>query len=422
MTQFPVNKRRLRYPGIPALLLFWSLVGSVAYSRNYLQNPGVGFARIASDLSVALFCFWPWAFLGPLVFQLEKRFPLGPLVPMGKNRWLRNAGILLLAGLGICYLAYLMTALLYLVHALLFSLPKGDPWRIWQAAAPEMFFQVFLYVITVQAAVVFRNWMRLEDQERERAALLLEKSRLEASLKAAELNVLRMRLNPHFLFNTLQNVSVLAQEDPKVASQMLTRLGDLLRAALRSETEPEVPLSAEIALTESYLHVEKMRFADRLNVSIDLAPGTVQAMVPTLLLQPLVENAIRHGLNGCASRGLISIRSELASRQLVLTVRDNGQGVAGACLDDLVLGVGLASTRERLARMYKEDAELALRGLPEGGTEVRVRLPFRSAPCVRQQTSCYKPTQDNQNLLSRLSGGLPQPEAEGSASPLRNSR
>src|SRR5207248_2891930 len=111
------------------------------------------------------------------------------------------------------------------------------------------------------------------DQERERAALLLEKSRLEASLKAAELNVLRMRLNPHFLFNTLQNVSVLAQEDPKVASQMLTRLGDLLRAALRSETEPEVPLSAEIALTESYLHVEKMRFADRLNVSIDLAPG-----------------------------------------------------------------------------------------------------------------------------------------------------
>ena len=194
MTQFPVNKRKLRYPGIPALLLFWSLVGSVAYSRNYLQNPGVGFARIASDLSVALFCFWPWAFLGPLVFQLEKRFPLGPLGPMGKNRWLRNAGILLLAGLGICYLAYLMTALLYLVHALLFSLPKGDPWRIWQAAAPEMFFQVFLYVITVQAAVVFRNWMRLEDQERERAAV--KQFTAEKFLETCNLTANRRLLDP----------------------------------------------------------------------------------------------------------------------------------------------------------------------------------------------------------------------------------
>lgn len=384
MAQPDVSKRRIRYPGIPALLLFWSFVGVVAYSRNYLQHTTWGFTKVASDLLIWLACFWPWAFLGPVVFKLEKRFCLG------RQRWLRSGAALLFAGCGLSYAAYLATASLCLVYAQLFSLPKGDPWRIWAAPTPELYLQVFLYVITLQAGAIIRNWIRLEDQDRERAELLLEKSRLEASLKAAELSVLRMRLNPHFLFNTLQNISVLAQDEPKVASQMLTRLGDLLRAALRSETEPEVPLSGEIALSESYLAVEKMRFPDRLNVAIDLAPETTSAMVPTLLLQPLVENAIKHGMNGSGRSGRISIRSELAGRQLVLTVRDNGKGVPAKSLDEIVLGVGLASTRERLARMYKERGELSLRGLPEGGVEVRVALPFRTAPYGSCESASYE--------------------------------
>src|SRR5262249_37804587 len=150
-----------------------------------------------------------------------------------------------------------------------------------------------IYWVSVAGGALFRNWIRYQQQENERAQLLLEKSRLEASLRQAELEVLRMRLNPHFLFNTLQNISVLAQEEPKVASQMLPRLGDLLRSALRSTGEAETPLREEIALTEAYIAIEQMRFANRLQVTMDLSPSTLDALVPTLLLQPIVENAIR---------------------------------------------------------------------------------------------------------------------------------
>jgi LytS/YehU family sensor histidine kinase len=196
-------------------------------------------------------------------------------------------------------------------------------------------------------------------------------------LKQAELEALRMRLNPHFLFNTLQNISVLAQQDPKTASQMITRLGDLLRTAFRRDAQPEVTLETELGLTQAYVDVERMRFRERLSVRVEIAPGTEQSMVPTFLLQPLVENAIKHGLSELRASGQIQIRSAKEEDRLVLWVSDNGTGLAAENLQQLELGVGLGSTCERLARMYPEKHELAVRKLQEGGTEVRVVLPFR---------------------------------------------
>ena len=142
------------------------------------------------------------------------------------------------------------------------------------------------------SAYAIRSLIQLRNREREAAQLALEKAELETSLRQAELETLRTRLNPHFLFNCLQNISVLAEEDPKIANQMLTRLGELLRTALRQNAAPEIPLDAEIALTKSYIAVEKVRFSDRLSVLFDVASESVQALVPTFLLQPLVENAI----------------------------------------------------------------------------------------------------------------------------------
>jgi len=138
--------------------------------------------------------------------------------------------------------------------------------------------------------------------------------------------------------------------------------------------------SSSAALTESYLAVEQMRFGDRLKVLLELAPGTTEAMVPTLLLQPLVENAIRHGLRNIAENGVIAIRSEISAQRLVLTVTDNGSGVCCSSLEELDLGIGLASTRDRLAGMYKQDGLLAIAGRSQGGTEVRLTLPLRMAP------------------------------------------
>jgi two-component system LytT family sensor kinase len=143
---------------------------------------------------------------------------------------------------------------------------------------------------------MIRSLIGLHEKERLSAQLALEKAQLESSLRQAEFETLRMRLNPHFLFNSLQNISTLAQENPKTAAQMLTKLGDLLRITLNGDIQSETPLDKELALTQAYVAVEKMRFGDRLSVLIDVARGTERALVPSFLLQPLVENAIRHGL------------------------------------------------------------------------------------------------------------------------------
>ncbi len=158
---------------------------------------------------------------------------------------------------------------------------------------------------------------------------------------------------------------------------MLTSLGDLLRAAYRRDYQAEITLSTEVELTRAYLDVEKMRFGDRLSISVEMGHETEHALVPTFLLQPLVENAIVHGLRGPARMGIIAIRSVQEDGRLVLTVTDNGVGVPVAGLAELEMGVGLGSVLERLACMYPDAHELEVRPLQHGGTEVRAALPFR---------------------------------------------
>jgi len=223
-------------------------------------------------------------------------------------------------------------------------------------------------------------------QEQRAAQLALEKAQLESSLRRAELETLRMRLNPHFLFNSLQNVSVLAQQDAKAAGQMLTRLGDLLRVALRRNADPETTLETDIALTQAYIAIEKMRFGDRLSVLFNVTSRTEQALVPTFLLQPLVENAIKHGLAGVRSEGLIAIGSAEKDGELILTVRDNGIGLPSEGMSELEMGVGLSSTCDRLARMYPNQHQFSINALSEGGTEVRIVLPFKTTSSS-QETS-----------------------------------
>lgn len=381
--------REVRYPGIPSLFLVWSLVGVLSYIHGRPTYPGyTGFSLL--DVLHWLACFWPWALLTPAVFCLEKRFPLEP------HRRLRNVAVLGAAGVPLGYLAYLVTAAIWFADAPLFSRPRPGWRESLTIPAGDFLFQQMIYWVSVAAGALFRNWIRYQEQEKERALLLLEKSRLESSLRQVELEVLRMRLNPHFLFNTLQNISVLTQEEPKLAGQMLTRLGDLLRSALRSSGEAETSLRDEIALTEAYIAIEQMRFGNRLEVVMDLAPATLDASVPTLLLQPIVENAIRHGLAGASVSGVpaarsqaagsplvfcrsavITLRSELNDAQLVLTVSDNGSGLPARNLQELTLGIGLASTRDRLARMYGSESNLALQPGPEGGTLARLTLPFQ---------------------------------------------
>jgi two-component system, LytTR family, sensor kinase len=334
------------YSGPLQLSLAWVFVGTLAYARHRFHDP--------SNASFAEYllwqtCFVPWIALTPIVFRAERRFSPAKLalfgIPVSAAAW----GISVLAGCG--------------WHPVDLSVA---------GVARGVAFQQFFYWSTVGAGWVLRA--------------LTEKSQLEASLRQAELDALRMRLDPHFLFNSLQNISVLTQQDPRTASRMLTRLGDLLRVSLRKDGKAETTLAAEIDLTRSYLSIEQMRFGDKLSTVVNLEPGSEQALVPTFLLQPLVENAIRHGLNGVRRDGVIAISGRVIGSELEVTVADNGVGIPS---EPVPLGIGLGATRERLDRMYPRRHSFAMRSLPEGGTEVCIRLPLRLEPAKEKQSHAH---------------------------------
>jgi two-component system, LytTR family, sensor kinase len=203
---------------------------------------------------------------------------------------------------------------------------------------------------------------------------------LERELARAELRALKMQLNPHFLFNTLHAISALVAASPKEAEMMIARLSDMLRSSLDSSGQQEVTLEQELRFLQLYLDIEQMRFRDRLQVRIQLDADAAGAMVPNMLLQPLVENSIRHGIERVSRKGRIDIQARLDGEQLILSVADNGAGLPADRSGVDGFGVGLRATRGRLERLYGSRFSLVLRARAEGGVEAVVVLPYQPAP------------------------------------------
>ncbi|MCA1557757.1 MAG: histidine kinase, partial [Acidobacteria bacterium] len=204
----------------------------------------------------------------------------------------------------------------------------------------------------------------------------LQASQLEARLAQAQLQVLKMQLHPHFLFNTLHAISTLMHRDVEAADRMIARLSDLLRLALDNEGVQEVTLKQELELLERYLEIEQTRFRDRLTVEMRIEPEVLDARVPNLILQPLVENAIQHGITPRRGQGRIEIGARRTNGTLDIYVRDDGRGLAGATDETVKEGVGLSNTRARLLQLYGGHARFELRCPPEGGTLASLAIPF----------------------------------------------
>jgi LytS/YehU family sensor histidine kinase len=202
---------------------------------------------------------------------------------------------------------------------------------------------------------------------------------------------LKTQLQPHFLFNTLHSISSLNYDDPKAANRMLARLSSLLRLTLEKDSAQEVSLKEELEFLQHYLEIEQIRLGDRLTIKMDIAPETLDARVPNLLLQPIVENAIRHGIAPYSTPGQISIAARRDTHSLCLEVSDNGPGLAGKSVGS---GVGLPNTRERLYQLYAKDARLELANRENGGLVVRVLLPFH-LHVAAQQTTGYQMEYEN---------------------------
>jgi two-component system LytT family sensor kinase len=213
----------------------------------------------------------------------------------------------------------------------------------------------------------------LESRQRETQAALLA-----AQLAESRLGALRMQLNPHFLFNSLNTILVMVRDGDDVsAAASIERLAGVLRRVLKMDQEHEIALADEIEFLEQYLAIEEARFSDRLRPRFDISQSLRRAAVPELVLQPLAENAIRHGIGKRTDSGVLVISARRDGDDLVLTVQDDGAGLSAAGIGE---GVGLSNTRERLATLYGEHARLELSAGDRGGAVATIRLPFRELP------------------------------------------
>jgi LytS/YehU family sensor histidine kinase len=208
----------------------------------------------------------------------------------------------------------------------------------------------------------------------------LHSAKLEMQLTRSHLQALKSHLQPHFLFNTMHSISALMLTDVAAADKMMSRVSDLLRMSLESRGIQITSLNRELEFVAGYLEIEKVRFGERLSIVLDIAAETLDAQVPSLLLQPLVENAIRHGISRLSSGGSVWIAASRDGRDLYLRVRDNGPGLGSGVGTPPGTGLGLRTTRERLQTLYGSQQSFEIHDAPSGGVEVCVRIPFRIEP------------------------------------------
>ena len=355
---------------------FWLVLGLLSVVRQAVRPWREG-PIAAGEALETLAEYGLWALLTPAVFWLVRRFPA---------EWGAWAGRL--AGqvaVGVAAALAVEAVSRGLLRPLLVGPPPaGREWTLGGMAGGLWFLDELVVYLAVLAVGYARAALfQVQERRAEAERLLADRARLEAQLAEARLAALRTQLHPHFLFNTLHAVSALVERDPAGVRTLVARLSSLLRRVLEADDgAQEVPLRDEAAFLRDYLDVQRVRFQGRLEVEEDYGPGTLDALVPPLVLQPLVENAVGHGVGRLEEGvGVIRASARREGDRLVLAVEDNGPGL-GAEPDRLgaSTGVGLANTRARLDALYGDAAALALAARPGGGVRAEVVLPFRTAP------------------------------------------
>lgn len=336
----------------------WTLVGLLLATQAWVARVVRG-EPIALLQSISVWLAWSylWALLTPLALLIWQRL---------SSRRGSFAVTLLLHLLASVVMAILDLAVYAGLAPLVGALSVGADW--W-ATFSKLFGTTLLLTIPVYWIIigVAQGWQSVQaNRERERREL-----QLRAELGEARLQALRAQLQPHFLFNAMNMIGVLMREDVGQAHQVLLQLSRLLRRVLDKAASPFVPLREEIAFLESYLAIEKIRFQDRLHYQLEIENDVQDLPVPALLLQPLVENAARHGLAERQSQGRILICAHSDGVNLHLSVSDNGKGMPGQPSE----GIGLSNTRARLQLLYGDAAGFAIEAVPDGGTLVSICLP-----------------------------------------------
>jgi hypothetical protein len=349
---------------LAACLAAWTLLGVLDGVESFCKRVGTTAEMTwGAALAAGLLLWYGWMLVGLVVFAAARCRPL-----VGSH-WPRRVGAYLVAGC-VCVLAKL--ALDWPIAAAYFC---ADPGRVTFGDFLVMglrcygFRYYLIYWGLVGAGHALNYWRQLGDREQRTA-------RLEAALASAQLQLLKLQLNPHFLFNTLNAISALIHRDADVADRMVARLGDLMRLLLDRFGAQEVTLAEELHFLNAYLEIEQQRYGARLRVCEQVEPGLLRARVPPLTLQPLVENALKHGIAAGRGGGEVTVRARRERGRLRLEVEDDGAGLAPGHRR----GVGLSSTQARLRQLYPDEHRFELRAGASGGTLAVLELPFRTQP------------------------------------------
>jgi signal transduction histidine kinase len=330
-------KRAALYVGL------WTFLGVfMGGQRVVYLNASGNPANWAGEIAFTTSCWYVWGLLSIFIVRGGRRFPIA------KETWRKS----LLAHIPLCAVIVLldMAACFPIGRAL--GIVRIPTFR--QYALAQVGFDVLLYWGTLGVAHAFAYHRKLREHE-------LRASRLAAQLAKTQLQVLRMQIHPHFLFNTLNAISTLMHRDLAAAERMLVGLGDLLRLTIHADGAQETPLRNELDILARYIDIMKTRFGEQLAVDLRIDPAALDAHVPAMILQPLVENAFRHGIGARAEGGRVEVSATTEGGRLVLEVRDDGPGLAGSLDDAMRRGMGLANTRDRLRQLYGNAQEFEVR-------------------------------------------------------------
>ena len=345
------------FAGWTVIALFFT--GQYYYSRLLSEHP-LTWREAAAQQFIYPYL---WAFGTVFVLWLADRFPVEGRL------WRRNVPVHLLFATAF---VFVISGFFQIIYFFLMSGPgmHYDPaqtlrWIIYNSSE-----NYGIYGLIILLNQVFRYYRRFREGE-------LRSSRLQTQLTRAQLEALKMQLQPHFLFNTLHSISALVHRDPDAADRMIARLGDFLRLTLENSGTQEVSLQKELEFLTCYLEIERVRFQDRLTTSVEVEPAALDAPVPNLILQPIVENALRHGIAQTRGPGRVEISAKRENGSLRIRVRDNGPGLAAITRPDdgLKEGLGLSNTRARLEQLYGAAHRFELENAPGGGLLVTLEIP-----------------------------------------------
>ncbi len=350
--------------GVATALGFFSAFLVYYFESTFRDRPTSFPLLLALNLSY----WYSWACLAPGVIWLGRRFPFD------HRTWPRSVAVHVL---GVFVATTLHVALTVgskfgIMHA------SGHETATWLVEAQRMYFLNFDWEMMTYWAILGLSYaLRYHYEAQDRT---LRASQLETRLVEAQLQSLQRQMQPHFLFNTLNTISALMHRDVDAADNMIAKLSDLLRLSLQTVGVQEVSLKQELDFLAKYLEIEQTRFRDRLSVVFDVEPDTLDALVPNLVLQPLVENAIKHGIGPRPTPGEVVVAARRQGGTLEMEIRDNGVGLSDARLSAFNRGVGLANTRSRLQHLYGSAHRFEFRQPPGGGLSVIIAIPLVDEP------------------------------------------